>query len=93
MKSVAVWITALALIVISIVTWIVITPPYTEQVAFLDEEIGTQLEGDAKESYEYVRNSGTNILRISPAIFTVVYIVWAFLSMQQEETYSGAYYN
>lgn len=91
MRIIAVWVTAIVLIFATVITWVAISPAYFETVAMVDEEVGDNLTGDAKEAYDAVSKSGTNSMRIIGPVFILAYVVWALLKMSQRERYTGAY--
>jgi len=59
----------------------------------LDENIGSKIENGTaqKQVYNKIRNSGTNLISIIGPLAVVVYLIWAFLSMQRKERITGYY--
>ena len=85
------WITALILIFGTVLAWAAISPAYFETVDWVDDEVGDNLTGDAKDAYDTVRQSGNNSMWIIGPAFAVAYVVWALLKMSERERYTGAY--
>ncbi len=91
MRIIAVWVTAIILIFATVITWGAISPAYFETVDMVDEEVGDNLTGSAKEASDAVSNSGTKSMRIIGPAFIVAYVIWALLKMSQRERYTGVY--
>lgn len=91
MRMIAVWVTAIALISVTIIAWLALTPHYVEMVELVDEEVGDDLTGEAKEAYESVKGSGNNAMAIIGPAFISVIVFWAIMSMSKEERVTGRY--
>lgn len=59
----------------------------------LDENIGSKIQNGTapKQVYTKIRSSGTSLISIIGPLAVVVYLIWAFLSMQRKERITGHY--
>lgn len=91
MRTIVVWATAMVMIFGTILAWLAFSPAYFEMVDWVDLEVGDNLTGDGKEAYDAVKQSGTNIIHIIGPAAALGVVIWALLSMQKREKYSGQY--
>ena len=92
MSSVRIWMAALGAMTVTIVAWLTCSFIYTEFSTDYNESLSYWVPetGDARETYNVIHSWTVNILRLSAAL-TIVFIIWAYSSMQRRERITGAY--
>ena len=92
MSSVRIWMAALGAMTVTIVAWLTCTFVFTEFSTDYNDTLPDYVTENsaAMETYNVIHSWTFNILRLSAAL-TIVFIIWAFSSMQRRERITGAY--
>jgi len=87
------WIIALLLISATLYLWPILVSVDYKVGQRLDENIGSKIQNGTapKQIYTKIRSTGTNLILIIGPLAVVVYLIWAFLSMQRKERITGYY--
>ena len=91
MNKIAVWVVVISAILGFIIFYAYFIPVYKENTDAVDDEVASELTGDALTTYENTKASFNNLVVNSLSMFILAMLIFGFLSMQRKERVEGYY--
>ena len=91
MSKIAAWILVIVTILGFVIFYAYFIPVYKENTDDVDDEVGTELTGDALTTYEKNKAAFNNMVTNSLSLVILSMLIYGFLSSQRKERVEGYY--